>query len=698
MNNTDNWYQLPQDFNAWQQLIIANIARKCPSVPALISSIDMPKIDPVMGNADGIILIGDGIAAVPIVIRNCKLAPVDTMVTRDNSFFPLTDAFISKLYANNVIADAQNPPDSLGGGLVEDGPARKVRTVDIISQMKYASTTLRENLRQKIASSCEVATFFNQYRPEYLEALSPEYDGLAERETKVAAVEEQPKENLLLLTNDDGDYRINGKSINAKVAGELLKTSGASNEEKRSFLDGGFVCLDSREKHATLVPTIPAEGVTDVRTLLSGSHSAYMATAFTTNGVPVRGFLFNNPSSDMAPMFVGDDFYSLQDSFKVADAVPLGLEHIMESMEPEQPAIGAKGVLMAPGYVEYPVTITSVFKHGMRTTISYTAPGKGEEVQEVGAQTEFYSIPPKTQALMSTHNELVLSAPGYVYSVRLDNEGNLVIGDKKLSQNNALYSIMKETGLTIDDALDVANAVKTAGQTIFKIAKGDDDGEKATKEKKVSGQDPSKKTDKSGEKGSKKDDSASDKTESKSTGDSSSSSKGNGGKPKSESSGSNPKNSGQGQQADQGMAPPPPPVDPFQVKQQMAAQPSNLNFEDIQDIAKVNDPEVMDSYLSGTLTGANPAGREELMKVSDDTIMAIKSLSKLLFKVRLGQIDYVKESDLQTAINKMNDVCSAIGIASTQVNTPDPEQQNQGYPERTMADDSGNGNYYTGSY
>jgi hypothetical protein len=77
----------------------------------------------------------------------------------------------------------------------------------------------------------------------------------------------------------------------------------------------------------------------------------------------------------------------------------------------------------------------------------------------------------------------------------------------------------------------------------------------------------------------------------------------------------------------------------------------------------------MDTYLSANLTDVNVAGREEVMQISDDVVEAVKSLSKLLFRIRLGQIDYVKEGDVQTALNKMSEVASALGLSSTQINT-----------------------------
>ena len=118
-----------------------------------------------------------------------------------------------------------------------------------------------------------------------------------------------------------------------------------------------------------------------------------------------------------------------------------------------------------------------------------------------------------------------------------------------------------------------------------------------------------------------------------------------------------------------------PTEDPAQPAVDPMAQPSAMNpamspdFDSLQDIAKVNDPQLMDTYLSANLTDVNVAGREEIMQISDDVVEAVKSLGKLLFRIRLGQIDYVKEGDVQTAFNKMSEVANALGLSSTQINT-----------------------------
>lgn len=55
------------------------------------------------------------------------------------------------------------------------------------------------------------------------------------------------------------------------------------------------------------------------------------------------------------------------------------------------------------------------------------------------------------------------------------------------------------------------------------------------------------------------------------------------------------------------------------------------------------------------------------MRASDSILNAISHLSQLLFLVRQGSLDYLSESDLQVAMNKMTDVADRLGINNVQV-------------------------------
>ena len=42
-------------------------------------------------------------------------------------------------------------------------------------------------------------------------------------------------------------------------------------------------------------------------------------------------------------------------------------------------------------------------------------------------------------------------------------------------------------------------------------------------------------------------------------------------------------------------------------------------------------------------------------------------VGRVLFLVRLGKVDYVKEEDAQMALNKLSEVARSIGVASSQL-------------------------------
>jgi hypothetical protein len=95
-----------------------------------------------------------------------------------------------------------------------------------------------------------------------------------------------------------------------------------------------------------------------------------------------------------------------------------------------------------------------------------------------------------------------------------------------------------------------------------------------------------------------------------------------------------------------------------------AIQPNvPVQFEDIEDIAKINNPSLMSAYLTGKLVDVNMAGKEQIMQISDDILEAVKSLGKLLFLIRMGSITTVNEADAQMALNKMTDVAKSVGTA-----------------------------------
>ena len=221
MADTSQWYQLPPDIAQWQSLIISNLARKIPEIPSYISGIDIPQMDPVMGSADGLVYLINGMGAVPITVRQNRLAPMDILVTRNDEFYPLNESFLQQMYSDNVIGVPQNPPSAVGDD-VEEGPAVRIHRINTIDQVKQASQEVKDQLKEKIAASAELLDFFGTHRPGILAAL------LEPTVTKEAATETPEVEfpSIMYLAKDDHGYSFNGEAVSIKQASELMNMMG----------------------------------------------------------------------------------------------------------------------------------------------------------------------------------------------------------------------------------------------------------------------------------------------------------------------------------------------------------------------------------------------------------------------------------------------------------------------------------------
>ena len=634
MVNTDTWYQLPPNIEAWETVIISNLARKIPEIPSYISSISMPKVDPVMGNADGVINLLNGLASIPITVRGCKLAPIDIMVSGEDEFYPITPTFLQKIYADNVIGTVQNPP-MMGDGGEDDGEdggsAYKVRHFNTVDSVKTASQDIKNELMRKIAHNNELMTFFNTYSPDILQALVTDSEPV-----KVASApvkKELPKLHFLNKEANDR-YYFNGTPITSEDAGKLLKAANCTAEDGARLLQGGFVCLDYREKTASVCIVnedfLGQSAAKRTRNLAGHGDSCYLATAMGIDGTAHRGFYIRRGTATkgMPHVFIGPDFYTAQNDILIQDLVEIRPSEIRESAQPEVPLSPRFGIVIPANHdkVIGPGRIISSKKYGNVFNIVFEVDGVPQDL--IIAQTDFYTVPEQRLGLLKTPEEFAYSDLGCTSTIRTDSEGKLIIGDSLTDYGNGIYHLMDKFAMSLEDALEVGNAAKRYGSIMFKVAAPDDV--------------------KKGKEDSK------------------------GSKPAGESPTEDPTAQAQAsaQQSQQTQDPA-----QAQASAEPTAQPSAMNpamspdFDSLQDIAKVNDPQLMDTYLSANLTDVNVAGREEIMQISDDVVEAVKSLGKLLFRIRLGQIDYVKEGDVQTAFNKMSEVANALGLSSTQINT-----------------------------
>ena len=611
MAQYDNWYQLPPEMDKWQSIILENLSRKVPEIPKYVAGIELDKVDPVLGSADGMVYLLNGVAGAPITIRQGKLAPIDVMMSKDEQFYPVNESFLQKLYADNVIGKPASDPIQNEG--LEDGPARKIESIPTITPgVKRASLWAeapkqsRDALREKVASSPTLAKFFLSYIPDIFE----------EPQIKVAT-EKVETPDLMVLSKDNTGYLFNGERVSIKEASEFLECMQASERDRKSLLHGGTLVFDYREKTAALISlTVNAQNI-DINKQDEGTVPApitdsncYIATAMLRNGTPVKGFackvhqyqdlkyqdrqLYHGPQEEKSLtsrrmladesnwLFVSTNFWALQPDILFLEQTPITEKSIYDASSGGEPRVGVTGIVIREHGVSGPFSIHSVTKHGgtyfFRSQYQTDHPDSfnpkyAKFVVLDGEETRLLTAP--EQAFLGTF------ADGVSYTVSLNADDNIIYKGKEYSYANFLYKSMAEMGLSWEDALRVANESKN-GQVVFKTAAYDE---------------------------------------------------------------------------------PVTPVDRAPAQQrQIDMDP--VSFDDADSIAKMNDPNLMDNYLSGKLVDVNTAGREQIMQISDDIIESLKSISKLLYLIRRGSVDYVREEDAQVALNKMSDVARSIGIAA----------------------------------
>lgn len=714
----DSWYQLPQDMNQWQTAIIENISRKIPEIPQYIAGIDFNKVEPIIGDADGLMYLMGGLAAIPITVRQNRLAPLDLMVTKNEEFYPVSEVFLQKVYADNVLGQPSDVPGRQDD-LQEDGPARQIKYYNTVDKVKQASYKHKVELRDAIEKSAKVLAFFDKHRPEVLQELYT-----AEPEPiKVAKDVEPDLPNLHFLAHEGDTYTFNAEPITVKQAADLMGAFKLTDDEKSSVLRGGHICLDYREKHSTVVTKTASSGpmVGGCCSEDSTSSNLFLATVLTLDGVPTKGFLYRNYScSGYKFLFISPTFYAMQDDIHILEQTMLKEDAFFNSMKSADPQVGMFGVVATKYTVRYPMQVAAVNRYGNVRIIKGLSHDIDAQEYTLDEREKFFPIPDERKSLVRNADEAMYTMPGRNYSVALDGEGRLVIDGESHSYVNAVYHLMDKLAMEYDDALHIVERAASEGKVTFKVAedKSEDKDDDKSKDKK----DEDKSEDKKDE--DKKDDSDKDDkdtdgpprgdgkgTKDKDTDgppkekrDSDSDDKGtedksekkNDGPPQKEDESNGPPQSegkkpldseddteeeqqgsyGSQQPSAQEMSPEQQAAAEQEMEQQQlaatqqqatAVQQMPVQAEDLEDIAKINDPTLMDAYLSGKLTDVNTAGREQMMQASDAIVNGIKAVGKVLFLIRLGKVDYIKEEDAQMALNKLSDVARSIGVASSQL-------------------------------
>lgn len=600
----DNWYALPNDPNQWQSFVLSTLARKIPDIPKYIVGIEFNKMDPVLGDADGLIYLLNGMAAIPITVRQSRMAPLDIMVSNKEEFYPVNETFLQKLYADNVIGEPSNEP-GYNEDSVEEGPAQHIRYYNTVNETAASSAKLaseatyatKQHLLKEIEKSAKLLTFFNDKMPELLEVL---YTATPDS-VKVASEEaEEDMPSVFFLQKKDDTFFFNGEAVSTKVASEFMTAMEMTDKEKLDMLNGGYAFFDHREKTASIVINENSSPVCEENYSNENNGRTFIAEVVDVQGNVLKGLLhrkysYDNKGNRYLYIFTCDEGYAVQEDLVILSKVAVNLEHAVEASVPTKPEVGMFGTVMSNWEIEIPFNVCAVQSWGNITTVQSAAYDIESKEYELNDTTKFYTIVDNKIELARNNNDAFHSVEGQNVSVALNGDGKIILASEEKEYEDAIYTLIADYDLNHTDAFKVASKVLEEGKALFKLAATD---KKDTGKSKAEKKQPTQQT----------------------------------------------------QQA----AP---------AVQQM--QP--VSQQDLDDIASVNDTSLMDAYITGRLTDINTAGREQLMQASDSIVNATKALGRVLFLIRLGKLDYVKEEDAQLALNKLSDVAKNLGVAASQL-------------------------------
>ena len=744
MSVNETWYKLPPDPNQWQQVIVGNLARKVPEIPAFIAGMSFDELDPVMNNADGMVQLHKGVACIPIIVRGGRLAPMDIMVTQDEKFYPVTDAFLDKLYSNNVIGEPTSMQRDYGG--VGEGAAQRVEAINTI---KRASVETRLKLCEALLESPDAMQLIKTSNaPLYNEIFNP----IKIRMPKLASTTQYTPPEVILLSGADGKFTINGVEVPTKYAGVVADYMGLDDAPRRELLKGGYALLDRREKTASLVLPEDMEAMVNETAESKLGHINY-ATVMGRRGTPITGLLirgghkfseiipgrtpFDAKKRSIGPnIFINDNGYAISHNMVILDAVTIkDLTPLVSVSSPSVPKVNDVGM-----FLDVPSTdsneicctpdmnlirILGIVSYGMFYEVHYRDLATMEDHRENinhNSNVKFFTVTDNRLELAKNDYEGFVSMPGQIYSVSATPDGKLVMFNEAMSHSNVVFNMMDTLGLGFEDAVALSDTALHNGRAVFKVAADEqsmqppapeqvsmtDIAEQKTKEVAefldVASKSPagginfmpqqttsylSRAELESGnvprmvdgtsqpqqlQHGLRANQTTGQVPQSmpQVQGQQQQQSMSQAQQSMSQAQGLPQQQGLQQQQGDQTM---PPVGDAMQQvpQEQPIMDTRPVDFEGINDIAKVNDPKLMDSYLTGKLIDVNTAGKEQIMQISDDLFEAVQSLSKLLFIIRMGRIDYLNEQDVQMAMNKMSDVIRSIGVAANQmVQQPGP--------------------------
>ena len=673
--DTDLWYQLPPDMEAWTNVVIENVARKIPEIPQYIQSISWDKFEPTRGDADGALYLMGGLAAAPVTIRSNRLAPVDIVATKTGKFYPLTPLFLQKIYADNVIGEPANDPH-YDADNVSEGPGRRIRHYKTVDAVKHASIKTAKEFRTAIEKDASVANFMLKEMPDALEAIIARSEDNPKLE-KVAKRSFWPQ--LQMVWKDNAGFHFNDEIVPAEDIGDFCKTAGILPEQQTAMLQGQPIVIDLRTKTAKLeIPdALLAEAKikemnasrtgedtsSTVGKVLKNDEPAVLTTAVLRDHRVVPGIIFKptlhtedtstklKAHNEQFPVTRSNTFYPDEDDYatevfvsamgygilpnkiKSTARLPITLEEIKEISHVSSPENGMTVISIGPGRLEDIGQILSTVEFGSHHQVVIESYLSGRPTS-VNADTLYEVVENKLPVAYDKEELPVQSFTGVNCHVAVDADGNFVLDGESKSAVNCAYALMSKYAASYEDAQTIVAVAKRLGDCAFHI--DEEDVKLAAKDKGTkSGTDDT-------EDDEKEDDSNQQKQPTQADNSSQTVDM------------SNPASLFQ-DPGPQGI----PSISPAQAL-------GPVNSEDLANVSKLNSPELMDNYLTSAMAANDMTGQETMMQASDAIVSALSQLSKLLFLIRQGNISYVSESDAQVAMNKLNDVAQSLGVNATQ--------------------------------
>lgn len=737
MQNTDLWYQLPPDMQAWNNAILDNISQKVPTITDYLAGIEWSKLDPATGDADGIIQLLNGLCAAPITIRGNRLAPIDVLVSNygtEPKFYPLSDKFLQKIYADNVLGQ----PAKIAYSNDEDfiGPSVKIKNIKTVDTIKHASVESAQQLLDAIQGSVKVANWMVDNMPETVLALS---ERAADTTEKVASIiEELP--DLMTVWKEGDRYFANGNETSADVIADFCKIANVTDDEKIGLMNGERpIVRDYREKVASV--HIPSEQ--DVLSIdvedefifgekgakLKRNPDISIANVYFKDGSTSRSVIISpralnvryrptvpeqlesesNPQvrspeiegnkyydSQFPELIIFKDGYGLQRNPKTDPRSEFSLKYLKEISAPSEMAIGLIGLFLNE-------SVSSIACFGRIDGISVLGNLQVVRVYDLinheekdihirkdsegNIDTEFYEVPDnRVDPVTTPERTQYVSISGINGIVKVDSDGKIVIDGISHSVVNCPFALMSKYAMAYDDAVDITKVAKALGKCEFEVymekdsavMSGDEDHTKRNNKKTKSG------TDDESNGPSALAQTTPEAAMSFSTVDPSAQFSrpaqgpmNNGGTPVGQGN-TDELDMGYGvaDQEAEGMMTAPTQdytgleagyMEPNAPGGQPPSGASPVTTKDLETAVQLNSPKIMDAYVMAGLSHGDLNAREGMMRTNESILKALEQLSKLLFLVRQGGIDYVSESDLQAAMQKLTDIADTLGVNTPQI-------------------------------